>query len=200
MIVVATNLEPLTPRNAAIYLALFIVITWGFTLLPTGFLERITTETCSNTLSFLGYASNWGIYEGKAYLTLIGELKPVTVTIIRECTAINVFAVIVGLVLPLKNGSLARKMYSIVFSGCLLFILNVSRIILTVYLTVYNVSPFSWFFTNPTVEVYHYPISFIYGVIGVAMLILILNKWMLPELGNTFMGFSESLRKLVINT
>jgi len=120
----------------------------------------------------------------------------VTVAIIRECTAINVFSVILGLVLPLKGGTVLRKIASVVLSGVLLFIMNVSRIMLTVYLTGFSTPPFSWFFADPTIELYHYPISFAYGVIGVALLILILNRYTLPELGDTLVAIPLTLRRL----
>jgi hypothetical protein len=78
----------------------------------------------------------------------------------------------------------------------ILFVMNVSRIILTVYLTGFSVPPFSWFLNNPSIEVFHYPISFAYGVIGVALLILILNMWKLPELGNTLLGIPHTIRRI----
>ena len=68
--------------------------------------------------------------------------------------------------------------------------MNISRIMLTLYLTGYTVPPFSWYFQSPTVETYHYPISFAYGVIGVAVLILALDRWIVPELGDTLLAFT----------
>lgn len=170
------------------YFTLFAVIVWCFTMVPSAWLERTTAVASSGVLRALGLSSGWGIQGEGSYLTLWGEARPVTVQIIRECTAINVFSIMVGLILPLKKGSWLRKAIGIVFSRLLLFILNISRIVLTVFLTVFDVLPFSWFLTNPTIEVYHYPVSFAYGVIGVALLVVIVNKWMLPELGETLMG------------
>ncbi|MBC8498053.1 hypothetical protein H8D40_03630, partial [Candidatus Bathyarchaeota archaeon] len=126
---------------------------------------------------------------------LKGEGGRGTVTIIRECTAINVLGVVSSLVIPLRKGRIQRKIYSLVFSGIFLFALNVSRIMLTVLLTGFNVPPFSWFFINPTVETYHYPISFLYGVIGVALLVLMINEWILPELGDSLLDLSATVGK-----
>ncbi|MFB0557855.1 MAG: hypothetical protein ACETVY_01945 [Candidatus Bathyarchaeia archaeon] len=189
--------EQLTIKDAIIYTMLFIAITWGFTLVSTRWLEQLTAQAVGSALRAIGLLSSWGVQEGDAYLSLVGENGLIRVTIIRECTAINVFAIVVGLILPLKTGSLKRKSLGIVFSAALLFLMNVSRIMLTVYLTGFNVPPFSWYFTNPTVEVYHYPISFIYGVIGVAILIVALNRWILPELGDTLFGIIDSIRNLL---
>ncbi len=186
----------MSPRGAAIYIASFAVVTWSLTLVPSSWLETLTAQYSSITFTAFGHSSYWGIREGQSYLTLVGEMGPVTVAIIRECTAINVFSVILGLVLPLNGGTVLRKLVSVVLSGVLLFIMNVSRIMLTVYLTGFSTPPFSWFFTDPTIELYHYPISFAYGVIGVALLILILNRYTLPELGDTLVAIPLTLRRL----
>ena len=182
-------------RDVALYVIGYAAISWGFTYVPSGWLEQITAVACANALSFLGFLSEWGISGRDAFLTLIGEAGPVTVTIIRECTAINVFGVVSSLVVPLRKGHIQRKIYSLVFSGIFLFALNVSRIMLTVLLTGFNVPPFSWFFVNPTVETYHYPISFLYGVIGVALLVLMINQWFLPELGDALLDLSAAAGK-----
>jgi exosortase/archaeosortase family protein len=187
----------MSARDIALYIVGYAVIAWGFTFVPSGWLERSTAAACSSALSLLGFLSEWGLSGGDAFLTLIGERGPVTVTIIRECTAINVFGIVSSLVIPLNNGRIQRKAYSLVFSGVFLFALNVSRIMLTVLLTGFTVPPFSWFFTNPTVETYHYPISFAYGVVGVALLVLMINEWILPELGDTLLNLSSALGKLL---
>ena len=138
----------------------------------------------------------WLVVNGFSRLTMQGEQDLITVTIIKECTAINVFGVVAGLIIPLRYSSSWNKIKAITLSGALLFMMNISRIMLTVYLTGYSVPPFSWYFQNPTVETYHYPISFAYGVIGVALLILIVNKWVLPELGDTLLGISLTISDL----
>ncbi|MDH5792275.1 MAG: exosortase/archaeosortase family protein [Candidatus Bathyarchaeota archaeon] len=178
----------MTRQGVTLYFTLFAVIVWCFTMVPSAWLEKTTAEASSYVLRALGLLSSWGVRGDGSYLTLWGEARPVTVQIIRECTAINVFSVMAGLILPLRNGSLPRKAIGIAFSGLLLFLLNVSRITLTVFLTGFDVPPFSWFLTDPTIEVYHYPVSFAYGVIGVALLVVMVDKWILPELGETLMG------------
>jgi len=186
----------LTPRNVAIYITLFIVVARSFELIPSGGLERFTAETSSNAFRVLGFSSRWGVKEGEAYLTLYGSVRDVVVIIVRECTAINVFAVFVGLVVPLYSELWLRKAISLAMAGVLLFILNISRVVLTVALTAFDVPPFSWVFTNPTVETYHYPLSFLYGLFGVAILVLIISRWTLPELEYTLKGIFKVVRGL----
>jgi exosortase/archaeosortase family protein len=178
--------EDVTLRRAAAYVTAFIVVALAFTLIPTGWLEELTAQTTSAALSLLGLRSTWATGAGSPSLTLLGY-RTVTVTIIRECTAVNVFSVMTALIIPLAAGW-ARKAEGIALSAILLYTMNVSRIALTVYLAAFDAPPFSWFVKNPTVETYHYPISFAYGVIGVAALILIVSRWPLPELADTLIG------------
>jgi len=175
--------EGITFRRAAAYVAAFLIIALAFTLVPTSWLEELTAQTTSTALSLLGLRSTWAAGTGSPSLTLLGE-RTMTVTIIRECTAMNVFSVMAALIIPL-SASWARKVEGIALSAILLYAMNVSRIALTVYLAAFDTPPFSWFVMTPTVETYHYPISFAYGVFGVAVLILIVSRWPLPELTDT---------------
>jgi len=182
------DVEPLTFRDTFLYVVLFVAIAWSFQLVPSGWLEHITAEVSSNALRGLGFPSAWGLHGDTAYLRLMGGVREVSVSIIRECTGIHVLAIFAGLVLPLKEGLWWRKALSLVVAGLLLFAMNISRVMLTVLLTAYDVPPFAWIFTNPTVETYHYPLSFIYGLLGVAILVVIISRWTLPELGETLTG------------
>ena len=183
-------------KKTAMYIASLVLVMGLFSFVPMGWLERATAQASSYVLSVTGHVSSWNVNGGWVQLTLEGATGSVTVTIIRECTGINVIAVIWGLIIPLSNVDVQRKLVNTLFSGMVLFAMNVSRIILTVYLTGFSVPPFSWFLTNPSVEVFHYPISFAYGVIGVALLILILNMWTLPELGETLLDIPLTIRRL----
>ena len=189
-----SNIESLTLRDVVLYVAIFIAIAWSFQLVPSEWLERITAEVSSNALRTLGFSSTWSLHEGEAYLTLIGGVRDVSVTIIRECTGIHVFAIFTGLVLPLRGGLWLRKPLSLITAGLLFFIMNISRVMLTVLLTAFDVPPFAWIFTNPTVETYHYPLSFIYGLFGVAILVVIISRWILPELGDTLIGIPSAIK------
>lgn len=191
-----SDTNPFRLRDAAVYVGLSLVFIWVLSFLPTGWLEKLTAETCNHCLRIFSLDSAWSFQTGKAYLSLTGSARDVSVTIIRECTAINVFSIVVGLILPLYTSSVAKKASAIAVSGILLFLMNVSRIALTVYLTGYDVPPFSWFLRNPTLETYHYPVSFFYGVVGVAVLILVLSRWIIPELGDTLLRITELVYRI----
>ncbi|UCH57959.1 MAG: hypothetical protein JSV18_03410 [Candidatus Bathyarchaeota archaeon] len=183
-------------RDAIIYILLFAAIAWGFQMVPSAWLERFTAETTSILLNFLGLTSGYGVVDGDAYLTLAG-IRDVSVVIVRECTAIHVWGILAALVLPVNGGTWLRKAASLAVGGLMVFLMNISRISLTVYLTGFDVPPFTWFLTSPTVETYHYPISFIYGVIGVATLILTISRWILPELGDTLIGIPRGFMRIL---
>lgn len=192
------NVKTLTPRHVAFYIALFIMIAWCFELVPSGWLESFTAKVCSHALRILGFSSGWGVQDGEAYLSMVGGVRDVYVTIIRECTGIHVFAIFAGLVLPVSGGLWLRKTLSLTVAGSFLLVLNISRVMLTVLLTAYDVPLFAWIFTNPTVETYHYPLSFLYGLLGVAILIVIIDRWILPELGDTFTSLFKTFYNLAI--
>ena len=183
-------------EDSALYVLIFVVITFGFQLVPSAWFEEFTAQAMSQLFNALSLTSGHGLEGGKAYLTLLGGVRDVHVTIVRECTGIHVWGILLGLVLPVRGGSWSRKAASLVYGAILIFLLNVSRIFVTVYLTAYNVPPFSWIFANPTVETYHYHVSFVYGVIGVAILILTISRWFLPELGDTLIGLPTGFKAL----
>ena len=185
-------------RATLFYLLLFITIAWGFELVPSAQLERFTAEITSGLLGVLGFSSSHGVENGFAYLSLVGGVRDVTVTIIRGCTAIHVWGILAALILPLRNGSWRRKVSGLIFGVALLFVMNISRVFLTVYLTAYDVPPFIWFFSNPTVETYHMPLSFIYGVVGVAIIIVSISKWFLPELADMLIRLPEGFKLLFV--
>jgi hypothetical protein len=78
--------------------------------------------------------------------------------------------------------------------------MNVARVIATVALTGYDVPPFTWLVTSPTVETYHYPISFLFGVAGVAATILAVDRMALPELGDFLAKLPENLMSILRKT
>lgn len=169
------------------YLLTFFIVYFGFHLVPSKWLEIITAQFSAFILNELGFFSRYGIVNGVVYLTLEGGARDVFVSIIRECTAIHVWGILLALVIPLDS-KLDRKIKSVIFGAVLVFLMNITRILVTVFLTGYDIPPFSWFFQSPTVETYHYPVSFLYGVIGVMILILTINRYFLPELGDVLVN------------
>ena len=190
-----------TPRDLAIYAAALIFFYALFLWVPSRRAEVLTAQSSSAVMNTLGMASSYGVEGGVVSLSLVSGIRPVHVYIIRECSAIHVLGVILGLIFPLKGALWTRKAEAIVLGALLVYAMNIARIILTVVLTGYDVPPFTWFITNPTVETYHYPISFLFGVIGIAATILAVDRAVLPELGDFLAQLPETLtsalRKLI---
>jgi exosortase/archaeosortase family protein len=164
--------------NVAVLILFYLL----FQIIPSKWAELLTTLSSSTVMNALGMVSFYGFEGDIVTLSLTSGVRPVHVYIIRECSAIHVLGVILGLIMPLK-ASWSRKAEGILLGSILIFVLNVSRVILTLVLTGYDVPPFTWFVTSPTVETYHYPISFLYGVIGIVITIMTVDRLVLPELG-----------------
>ena len=190
-----------TPRDLAVYAAALIFFYALFLWVPSRWAEVLTAQSSSAVINALGLTSSYGVDGGVVSLSLVSGVRPVHVYIIRECSAIHVLGVIMGLIVPLKGARWTRKAEAIALGTLLVYAMNIARIILTVVLTGYDVPPFTWFITNPTVETYHYPISFLFGVIGIAATILAVDRAVLPELGDFLAQLPETLtsalRKLI---
>jgi exosortase/archaeosortase family protein len=181
-----------TRRDLAVYAAAFIFFYALFLWVPSRWAEVLTAWSSSAVMNALDMTSSYGMEGGLVYLSLTSGVRLVHVYIIRECSAIHVLGVILGLIVPLK-AAWSRKATGVALGSALIYVMNVSRVILTVVLTGYDVPPFTWFITNPTVETYHYPISFLYGVLGIAATILILDRLALPELGEFLAQLPETV-------
>lgn len=183
-----------TPRDLAVYLAVFSAFYVLFQSAPSRWAELITAQTSSAVMNLAGLESSYGVEYGMVFLDLASGLRHVHVYVIRECSAIHVLGVILGLVVPLRGASLSRKAGAAVFGGFMVYALNIIRVVLTVVLTGYDLPPFSWFFTSPTVETYHYPISFLFGVFGIAVTVLSMDRVFVPELGDFLGSVPDVLR------
>jgi len=103
-------------------------------------------------------------------------------------------AIFSGLVLPLRKGRAERKLVAIMMASGILFLLNITRVCLTIALLFFDVFPFSIIFKNPSVETYHYPLSYLYGVFGVFLLVVSVDRIALPELGDTLIEVLTALK------
>ncbi len=171
-------------RYLILYVAAFAIIVWIFDTLPSQGVEAFTAQTTVLFLSLLGHIATWTQADGYTTLTLAGQ-HVITVTIVRECTALNVLGVMTGLILPLRERR-TRRLAGVTLSALLLFALNIPRIALTVYLAAYDTWPFTML-AESTLETYHYPISFAFGVIGVALTVLAVSRWTTPALSETLL-------------
>jgi exosortase/archaeosortase family protein len=187
-----SDTETYSIRYVLFYVLLFLAVFFIFQFIPSGWFEFFTAQVSSKILNILGLESSFGVLNGFVFLTLEGGVRDVNVLIIKECTAIHVWGILIAMVVPLK-ADLISKIKSISFGVVLVLVMNFSRILLTLYLSGYDVPPFSFFFQNPTVETFHYPISFIYGVIGIMILIISIDRLFLPELGSFLIAVPEVL-------
>jgi exosortase/archaeosortase family protein len=178
----------LTIKYIVTYIVAFASITWLFNLFPSNSIEALTAQTAVWTLSLMGHTAFWEQLGQSTTLTIIGQ-SIVTVSIIRECTALNVLGVMTGLILPLR-ASWSRRFTGIGLAGLMLFALNIPRIALTVYLTAYETWPFT-LIAERSLETYHYPISFAFGVIGMAITVLAVSRWTTPELSETLLSIID---------
>lgn len=180
----------ITGRYIAFYLVAFAAILWGFYIVPSGWIEALTAQTAAGALAVFGHVVSWSQIDGYTNLTLLGQ-RSVSVSIVRECTALNVLGVMAGLILPLK-ASWVKRAAGVVLSGLLLFTLNIPRIALTIYLTAFDTWPFT-LIANRSLDTYHYPISFAFGVIGVAVTVLAVSRWTTPELADTLLSVVDKI-------
>ncbi len=174
----------MTLKHILQYAAVFVVVAWLFNVVPSGGVEALTAQTSTWFLGLFGHAATWIQSGGETTLSLAGQ-RPVTVAIIRECTALNVFGVMAGLIIPL-GASWLKRAKGVALAGLLLFALNIPRIALTVYLTAYDTWPFT-LIAERSLDTYHYPISFAFGVIGVAVTVLAVSRLTTPELERTLL-------------
>jgi exosortase/archaeosortase family protein len=178
----------ITIRYIIIYTAVFVATIYLFNNIPSQGVEAFTAQTSIWFLNLFGQTATWAQTDGYTTLTLPGQ-QTVTVSIIRECTALNILGILTGLILPLREGW-TRRFIGVTLSALLLFALNTPRIALTVYLTAYPTWPFTML-AESTLETYHYPISFAFGVIGVALTILAVNRLATPTLSETLLAIYD---------
>jgi exosortase/archaeosortase family protein len=182
------TVKSLTPQYVVTYLLAFVLITWLFNFIPSSRIEAFTAQTSAWALALMGQTTFWEQIGGYTTLTIVGQ-HIVTVSIIRECTALNVLGVMAGLILPLR-ASWLRRLKGVGLAGLMLFALNIPRIVLTVYLTAFETWPFTLIAVR-SLETYHYPLSFAFGVIGMAVTVLAVSRWTTPELSETLLNIVD---------
>ena len=133
----------------------------------------------SSILSFLGLSAPIQHIEGHV---ILGNYE-----IVRECTGVQVMAVFLGLILPLPKASWRKKTFSLIIMGVLLYISNLFRVVLEIWLVENQILPYS---------IAHYPLSLIMGIIGVFFLVMI-NNAIIPEFGDYIYSIINNLDKLI---
>jgi exosortase/archaeosortase family protein len=154
-------------RRIIPYLVMAVIIIMTVYYLPNYFfLEKATADHVASLLSSLGMQVQERISSGSVFLA--------NIEIVKECTGIQVIAVFLGLLIPLPNAPLKRKLLALAIVSGILYFANVLRIALEFSLV--NLSILPW-------QLAHYPLSLLLGIIGVFVLVLITDR-LLPEFGN----------------
>jgi len=167
-------------KGIIIYVSLAIAITLIVYYIPSYYILKSSIASFSSSiLSFLGLSAPIQHIEGHVILG--------TYEIVRECTGVQVMAVFLGLILPLPKASWRKKTFSLIIMGALLYVSNLFRVVLEIWLVENQILPYS---------IAHYPLSLIMGIIGVFFLVMI-NNAIIPEFGDYIYSIINNLDKLI---
>jgi exosortase/archaeosortase family protein len=166
-------------KDVVIYVSLAITITLVVYYIPSYYILKSSIATFSSSiLSLLGLSAPIQHIEGQVILG--------TYEIIRDCTGVQVFAVFLGLILPLPKVPWRKKAYGLIILAVLLYFANLFRVVLEYWLVENQILPWS---------IAHYPLSFIMGIIGVFFLVII-NNVVIPEFGDYIFALAKKVRGL----
>ncbi|MEM3521975.1 MAG: exosortase/archaeosortase family protein [Candidatus Bathyarchaeia archaeon] len=164
--------------NFMIYVLLATAISLSIYYLPDYyFLELITAQHSAMLLNLIGIQSKAWTIEKKAFLN--------EVQIVRDCTGIQVVAVFAGILLPLPKVSWKRKLLAIAIVAIFVYLANIARIALEIWLLYNGILPWS---------LAHYPLGIVLGVFSVAFLVIVTN-FFIPEIGEFVDSLLKELKK-----
>jgi len=138
------------------------------------FLEKATADHTAFLLNSLGMSVHTKVINEDVFLA---DIK-----IVKDCTGVQVIAVFFGILIPIPNAPLKRKILTLVIVSILLYVANVLRIALEFCLVYLNLLP--WVLA-------HYPLSLLLGIIGVFILVLITDR-LLPEFGDFIFSITRT--------
>jgi exosortase/archaeosortase family protein len=137
------------------------------------FLEKATADHTALLLNSIGMRVQTTIISENVYLAQI--------KIVKDCTGVQVIAVFFGILLPIPNTPLKKKLLTLVIVSTLLYVANVLRIALEFSLVHLNLLPWS---------LAHYPLSLLLGIIGVFILVFVTDR-LLPEFGDFLLNVTR---------
>jgi exosortase/archaeosortase family protein len=163
-------------RNVIEDLLVYLIAALGITVfvyyVPSYFLlEQLSAIFSSRLLNLVGIPLAYSSSSGRAF---VGPIQ-----VVRECTGVQVIAVMAGLVLPIRRSSWVRKLKVLSIVSVILFVMNFLRIVLELWLVYRGILPWS---------LAHYPLSLLLGIAGVYTLVLV-SDLMFPELGDQLTYF-----------
>ena len=155
----SSNFKPIL-----IYLLLVFVIVFVIYYLPDyHFLEIWIANQSSFILNTIGVPTQINLIGNGVY---INEIQ-----VVRDCTGIQVIAVFAGLLLPVPKALWRKKVAVIILISLFVYFANLLRVVLEYWLLAERILPWS---------LAHYPMSFVLGVFGVVVLVILTDKIM-PE-------------------
>lgn len=159
-------------KDLFLYLLAALGITVFVYYVPSYFLlEQLSAILSSMILNMIGVPLAYSSSSSKAF---VGPIQ-----VVRECTGIQVIAVMAGLVLPIQRSNWIRKVKVLLIVSVILFVMNFLRIVLELWLVYREILPWS---------LAHYPLSLVLGVAGMYTLVLI-SDLLFPELGDQLAYF-----------
>lgn len=168
------EIKEVSPRTITVYIAIAISIILTVYYLPNYFfLEKATADHTALLLNAFGVNVQSRSTNTAAF---IDEIK-----IVKDCTGIQVFAVFLGLLLPLPKASVGRKAATLILLSLILYLANVFRIALEFWLVHFGFLPWS---------LAHYPLSLLIGIAGVLFLVLVTDQ-LLPEFGSFIVSITR---------
>jgi len=172
------DVKEFSSRNVILYILTAAAIGLIVYYVPDYFfLERTTADHTAFLLNAVGVN-----VQSKAVgnTALLNEIQ-----IVKDCTGIQVLAVFLGLLIPLPNASLKKKLLTLIILSTILYVANVLRIALEVWLVYFDVLP--WMFA-------HYPLSLLLGIFGMSLLVLTTDR-LLPEFGDFIYDVAQRARR-----
>ena len=162
------------PRKIIPYIAAVAIIILMMYYLPNYFfLEKATADNTAFLLNSLGMSVQTKVVSENVFLA--------DVKVVKDCTGVQAIAVFFGMLLPIPNAPLKKKLLTLVIVSAFLYVANVLRIALEFCLVYLNILPWS---------LAHYPLSFLLGIIGVFILVFVADH-LLPEFGDFLLNITR---------
>ena len=162
------------PRKIIFYVATAAIIILTIYYIPNYFfLEKATADHTALLLNSIGMRVQTKVISENVYLAQI--------KIVKDCTGAQVIAVFFGLIIPVPDAPLRKKLFALLIVSALLYMANVLRIALEFSLLHFNILPWS---------IAHYPLSLLLGIIGVLALVFVSDHY-LPEFGDFLLSVAR---------
>ena len=153
--------------------AVAIIILMIYYLPNYFFLEKATADHTAFLLNSLGMGVKTNVVSESVFLA--------NIKIVKDCTGVQVIAVFFGILIPIPNAPLKKKLLTLVAVSTFLYVSNVLRIALEFSLVYFNILPWS---------LAHYPLSLLLGIIGVLVLVLVADR-LLPEFASFLLNVTR---------